>query len=273
MDLTSGLSDSDNAIVERTKFVEDLATVNSAVKELSIQGNTQNIRRLHDLDRLERLNVYKVRQNELNEILKYVKVSSLKVYGVQAHDLSGFESLDSLISLDINWNTKAEKLWDISKNHNLKSLSILDFSKLHDLSQLNGVTSINQLTLGGGIWNKLTLNSLQPISTMCNLQVLDLSNFRIVADAEILQPIGMLTQLRELKLSNQFPTEEYARLSVKLPNTKCEKFKAYQILSNGFDDKDVMVTGSRKPFLNLEKDIDKLQKYEIMFKKLQEKWR
>lgn len=44
-------------------------------------------------------------------------------------------------------------------------------------------------------------------------------------------------------------------------------------LSNPIEDKDVMVIGKRKPFLNSKADVEKLQKYEKPFSMYQEKYR
>lgn len=56
----------------------------------------------------------------------------LHIYEMRVEDLSTLECLKELAVLALEWNTKAYKLWDISKNQNLKSLSIKDFSKLNN---------------------------------------------------------------------------------------------------------------------------------------------
>ena len=88
---------------------------------------------------------------------------------------------------------------------------------------------------------------------------------------ESLEPIAELKELQELSISNQFPTKEYAKLSVALPNTKCDKFEAYVHLPSSIGDKDIMVVGKRKPFLNSNSKVDmkRLEKYQEQFKLLQ----
>ncbi|WP_369691018.1 hypothetical protein [Robertmurraya korlensis] len=75
-------------------------------------------------------------------------------------------------------------------------------------------------------------------------------------------------------ISNQFPTEEYAKLSVALPNTKSDKFEAYVHISP-IGDKDIMVVGKRKPLLNSnsKSDVKRLQKYQEQFKEYQDKYK
>lgn len=90
---------------------------------------------------------------------------------------------------------------------------------------------------------------------------------------ESLEPISTLNGLQELEISNQFPTKEYARLSVSLPHTVCEKFEPYVSLSQTIYGNDVMVVGKRKPLLNSTHDKLKLEKYEEQFKALQNTFR
>ncbi|WP_235824795.1 hypothetical protein [Bacillus salipaludis] len=125
--------------------------------------------------------------------------------------------------------------------------------------------------MAGGIWNTLNLDTIEPIKHLYNLKILGLTNIKI--KNESLEPISHLKGLLELELSNQFPTEEFAMLSVKLPKTKCDYFQAYVKLDEPIDNKDVMVIGKRKPFLNSSIDIKKLQKYEEQFAALQKKYK
>ncbi|EJR54011.1 hypothetical protein IIM_02268 [Bacillus cereus VD107] len=112
---------------------------------------------------------------------------------------------------------------------------------------------------------------MEPLKHLSNLKYLFLSN--INAKDESLEPVSQLTVLQELVISNQFPTEEYARLSVTLPNTQCEYFRPFIHLSSPIDDKDIMVIGKRKQFLNSKVDMKRLKKYEEQFKLLQDKYR
>lgn len=255
---------------EQPEFVNDLADVDENSTELLIRGKTKNIERLKSFSNLTKLWIYKVNQKEFNTILSLVNPKMLHMYELRVEDLSIISSLKDVEVLALEWNTKAQSLWDLSKNTFLKSLSITDFSKLNDIAPLQKNTGLELLQLSGGIWNSLNLNTLQPLRYLKNLKYLGLSNIKV--KDESLEPISELEGLKELEISNQFPTEEYARLSVTLPNTKCYCFEPYIFLSSPIDDKDVMVVGKRKPFLNSKVDVKKLQKYEEQFKAYQEKY-
>ena len=79
--------------------------------------------------------------------------------------------------------------------------------------------------------------------------------------------------LSELRISNQFQTEEYAYLTAKMPGVKCDKFAAYETYKP-YDamQNDVMITGSRKPLLNSKNDAARIQKYEDAFNALVESY-
>ncbi len=258
-------------IDERPQFIDDLSNVNEDSTELLIRGKTKNIERLKFFSNLTKLWIYTANQNEFDTILSLINPQMLHIYELRVDDLSIVSSLKNLEVLSLEWNTKAKSLWDISKNTSLTSLSIKDFSKLNDISPLKNSSNLEVLQLSGGNWHSLNLNTLQPVSHLKHLKYLGLANVRV--KDETLEPISALKGLRKLEISNQFPTEEYARLSVTLPNTTCNYFQPYVSLSTPIEGKDVMVVGKRKPFLNSKVDVKRLQKYEEKFKTFQDKYR
>jgi Leucine-rich repeat (LRR) protein len=154
---------------------------------------------------------------------------------MRVEDLSSLELLSNTERIYLCWNTKASKLWDLSKNANLKSLSIEDFKRLNDLEPLQYCRTLEELRLSGGIWNTLKLDTLEPLKKLTNLRYLSLTNIRV--KDESLEPLTHLSKLEELIISNQFPAEEYARLSVALPHTKCDYFRPYVKLNNPIEGK------------------------------------
>ena len=105
---------------------------------------------------------------------------------------------------------------------------------------------------------------------MTQLEYLRLTNIK-VAD-ESLEPISHLRNLKKLEVSNQFPTKEYAYLSVKLTETECSMFRPSHEVeikdANGKLVYDRMIIGKRKPFLLSTKDQNRIEKYEKEFEKL-----
>ena len=89
-----------------------------------------------------------------------------------------------------------------------------------------------------------------------------------------LVPLADLPSLQWIRLFNQFPTEEFARLSVALPEIEYTHFAPY--LEHRVDDdgpRQVMVIGKGKPFLALPQDTARLNRSVAQFMAMQKRFR
>jgi hypothetical protein len=251
------------------EFVKDLSEFDTSQTSLHMSVSAKNIDKLKHL-RIENLWLTGAKEKDLEKILSLTQPRYLNLYQVLATDLAILEILTATSALILHWNTKSPSLWDISKNQQLRSLEITDFSKLNDISDLSSARQIEILKLEGGIDKKLNIQTLKPLSVLTNLKYLRLANLKVVDDT--LNPLADLKNLEELWLSNQFETKEYAWLSTRLPNTKCNMFQAINKVNiTGVKNElvwDIMVTGRRKPFLLSTKDKTKIDKYINEFEKL-----
>lgn len=256
----------------KPRLIEDLDKVDDFSTELFIHGKTKNIQKMKYFSNLTKLWIETVNQNEFDTLMSLLNpnLKMLYIHEMRVKDLTHLGSLTHVEVLSLSWNTKATSLWDISQNTSLKSLLIKDFSKIHEIKALQNCTNLELLDLSGGQWNPLKIDSLESLRSLHNLKYLGLSNLSV--QDQSLEPISHLKELREFAVSNQFPTEQYAMLSVALPHTQCDYFQSYTY-DHPIDGKDVMVTGKRKPFLNSTRDAKKLQKYDEKFKELQNKYR
>lgn len=255
---------------QRPDLTYDLKNIESSVTELWIQGNTKNLSKLKELSGIKKIWVEFVNQKEFNKIIDLINPEFLYIYDMRVEDLSGLETLTNVKILGLESNTKASQLWNLKANPSLESLLIRGFTKLTDIQYLKYGSNLRILELEGNNSNQLKLENLQPVKYLQNLKYLGLSNIRILDES--LEPISFLKGLELLEVSNQFPTEEFAKLSVLLPNTQCNKFEPYFRLTYPIDELDIMVVGKRKPLLNYKRDKKKLDKYEENFKKIQEKY-
>lgn len=250
------------------EITKDLLDFDSASKSLHMPASVKNIERLKDLQ-IENLWVFGPKEADLKKILSSVRLKFLSMYQILAKDLSMLETQTEASAIILNWNTKSTALWNISKNKNLKTLSIEDFPKLEEIDQLSAAKQIDNLILGGGINNKLKIKTLQPLASL-DLKYLSLTNIK-VADGS-LKALGELKNLKELEISNQFETKEYAWLATRLPNTKCEKFNAVTYCNIRDQNQnlvcDVMPTGKGKSFLSSTKDKEKIARYIDEFERL-----
>ena len=210
------------------------------------------------------------KEKDIEQIFSLHQPKYVSLYQFLAKDLSCLENLNKCETLITEWNTKATELWNVKSNRNLKKLAVRDYSKISDLSKLAEATQIKSLSLDGGIDKKLKVDSLKPLSKLTQLEYLRLTNIKVANES--LVPLSNLRNLKILELSNQFPTKEYASLSVKLVKTECSMFRPYHEVEiedeNGNLVYDRMIIGKRKPFLLSTKDQTRIEKYEKEFEKL-----
>jgi len=256
---------------KRPNITSDLKNVESSVTELVIKGDTKNLSKLKELSGLKKLWIEFVNQKEFDKIIDLINPEFLYIYGMRVDDLSKLEKLVNLKILGLESNTRAYELWNLRAHPFLKSLLIKGFSKLTNVQNLKYGFNLKLLNLEGNDSNQLKIENLQPLKSLQNLEYLALSNIRVMDES--LEPISNLKKLKLFKTSNQFPTEEFAKLSVLLPNTHCNKFEPYFKLSYPIDDLNTMVVGKRKPILNDKRDKKRLDKYEENFRKLQEQYK
>ncbi|MBJ8009904.1 MULTISPECIES: internalin [Bacillus cereus group] len=254
---------------KQPKVTRDLVEINTDVQKLSVNGKTKNIELLSKL-KIKELWVFAVNQKQFDKIMMHVNPELLYIYEMRVENLSILQMMSNLRALYLCWNTKNTNLWNFSYNKNLSYLLIEDFSKLEDLTPIKDGQNLEGLYLGGGIVKALNVKTLKPIGEL--LQLSDLTLMNIKVKDRSLEPLMNLKRLKKLNLSNQFPMEEYAKLSVVLQNTECEFFKPY-VRMESTEGKDIMMIGRKRPFLNSKTDIEKIRKYEQEFKNIQEEFR
>lgn len=250
---------------------EDLSLLDGTETRLCILGRTKNLDRLAELTSLEALWIGDLREAQFTRIVSLIDPLYLLFDGLRVADLSPLGRLQQLQALEIRWNTKVS---DISFLHNLTGLRLFALyhcPKVHDIGPISALRSLEVLDLFGGMWSTFKPDTLKPLENLEKLWGLSLKAIRV--GDQSLEPVANLKQLRYLELSNQFPTEEYARLSVALPDTECTHFAPYFDFFAGEDAKQVMVTGKGKPVLSLPKDSARLERYVQRFQDLQESFR
>jgi hypothetical protein len=207
-----------------------------------------------------------IRQKHFEALCARLDVQAIQFYEMRVDDLGALARIDSLRHLAIRWNTK---LVDIAplRPLTLTTLILEDTPHVRDLAPLSALAGLRHVEFCGGVWNRNTAASLAPLATLPRLEDLALTNLKV--ESHGLRPLARCRALQHLRVSNQFPTEEYAYLSAKLPHTECHLFAPYLKLQHPIDDKDVMVVGRRKPLLNSRKDAERLARYELAFWNLQ----
>ncbi len=218
--------------------------------------------------------IFGITDVDMRRLCENLNVKRIEFSDMRVSDVGPLEHIDGLKELAIHWNTKLVDLSPIGKLTDLELLLLDDTKKVNELAPLGNLKNLIAFEYSGGMWSKNMAKSLKPISGLEKLEHLILTNLKVEKDG--LLPIASLKNLKRLRISNQFKTSDYAFLSVKLPTVECDNLCPYTRLwprSQISGGRDVMVTGSRKPFLNSKKDAVRLQKYVDQFEVMQKKFK
>jgi len=205
-------------------LVEDVSDVPPDAEYVATRGTAANVPRVGHLEQLTALWADPATPALFSACataprLRALYVSELK----QLADvpLAGAPALEHLM---LAW---ALRLADISFLGALPALRTvyLDDMRRIDLSTLPELPEVTGFHLGGGVWNTLKVDTLSSLVRLPGLRFLRLSNVR-PADGS-LRPLASLTRLRAIDLPNFFALEEYARLSVALPQAKGNALTPY----------------------------------------------
>ncbi len=254
--------------------LDNLVGLSRQATQVAIYGGAWAVERLAECKRIRELWISKVTDQTLAPILEACRpdlLTTLLIRQMRVDDLSPLAKFDRLEVLALDRNTKTRDISFLENLPRLRHLWLEDFTGEPDIAPLATCTHLESLALVAfGYGRRWRASDLQPLSALRALQYLRLTN--VTAGDRSLAPLAKLRNLRELDISNIYPTEEYARLSVALPNTHCLLFQAYVDLTPEGLPGQMMVVGKGKPVLDKE-DRLLLRNYEREFEEYQEQAR
>jgi hypothetical protein len=145
---------------------------------------------------------------------------------------SGIEDLETIASATCLRNFhlgSSPALKSIEPLAGLKQLLRLDLDNVKGIRNLRAIGELRgliALAMTGAEFKRNTVESFAPLASLGDLKWLHLGALRI--DDVSLRPLGALTSLEYLAIGNFFSLEEFAWLSVQLPNTTCSWLQPYQ---------------------------------------------
>lgn len=185
-------------------------------------------------------------------------------------DFSPLEDLDKLERVWIDWNIRADKLWDMSKNTALNHIRILDCKKITRVPDLLSTSStLEEVGICGSIFNSFPMESMDIFGKLPKLRSLDLFQIKPLD-----KRLDFLKHAKNLEVFNFDPgmltTEEIAWIVAKYPNLTGRCLGPYEGTLTGVD---VRISGYRKPTLWIPEQNNRLNKYIEEFDALVEKFR
>lgn len=186
-------------------------------------------------------------------------------------DFSPLEDLANLEEVDLYWNIRSDKLWNMAKNTHLHTISISDAKRMTLKPELLKTSpTLERVFFVGSMFNNTPMESLDCFAGMPNLKQLALFNIRL--QDKRMDALNTLPNLTQFDFdAGMLTTEEIAWIVAKYPHLAGRSLCAYNTEDAILND--VRVCGFRKPGLDLPQHQKRLDKYVAQFNALVEQYR
>ncbi len=165
----------------------------------------------------------KVSQELFDAACQMRNLEGLWIHFSSVKDLTNIVKAKSLRHLYMGSSPGIQSIQPLAQMTQLQSLHLENLKRVIDLSPLANLKRLQSLNFKGGLWTIQKVKSLEPLSALTSLKLLDVSALQTLDES--LRPLGSLEDLRQLCLSmDKYPIEELAWLSAKNPRLK---LKAY----------------------------------------------
>lgn len=257
-------------------FNEDLIWIHE--ENMDIGGGRisyEDIDQLQNYVSIEKVKISGLRQDTFEYFMeKYGhKIKYLIFFkNKMVEDLSILSNFPNIEFIYFSNNQRIEKLWNMKNNINLKGICFENFTRLHSLEGIQTAPNLQHLSFGNSVWATSTLDNIE-VLRKSKLQSFRFDGKKIEnIDIKIFREMPCLKYLDFP--TNMFSTEEIAELVAYAPNLTGYSLRPCVIFEKRDDDiKDVLIVGKRKPFLDSEKDKEKIERYIKQFNDLVEKYR
>lgn len=187
-------------------------------------------------------------------------------------DLSPLGELPNLEYVDIYWNIRSDKLWDMSRNVSLRALHISDCKKMtYDPRLLATAPVLEDVSFTGVAFGTYPMKSLEVFAQIPTLRNLALR--RIKPEDKTAYFLDTAKELETYEFDpGMYTTEEIARMVARRPDVGGNFFRAYGQAYPGSRSY-FRVSGYRKPELELPRQQKALDKHAAYFNALVEQYR
>jgi len=206
----------------------------------------------------------------VDQICAFVVSLELIAKHSRSFDLTPLERCGALVSVEMYWNTKQERLWDVKKNGSLKHFSLVDYYKVADLSVFagSGVEELQLLGCNGfsSFSSKMHVKDLSFLKEMPHLRTLHLDVIKDEESAYYLELLAACRGVTELFISHHFFTfGQFAWLKAHMPQVE----RGLEGVFRGEDFFGVLGKGMPKALEDAKKAERYQEKYDALVKKYQ----
>ena len=125
--------------------------------------------RVADLDGLVHADaayVVGVNQKSFDHLTRFLRATTVNFYEMRVADIATLARIGPIRALGISWNTKLVSLEPLDSLPGLVTLTLIDTPKVRDVSPIGRLAALRALEYSGGMWNKNTADSLEPLGRL-----------------------------------------------------------------------------------------------------------
>lgn len=174
---------------------------------------------LEVLDNIEYIWTYhKVNQKTFESICRMKNLKGINIKWSSIKDLESLKQQTNLMNLNIGLSTSIESIKPIASLRSLLTFESENLKKVNDWDYLSSLVQLEGLGVNGGMYERLKLKSIEFVEGLENLKYLFLMSTNILDSS--LKPIKGLKEIRNIRLTNDWPEEQLNELRKSLPNLK-----------------------------------------------------
>jgi hypothetical protein len=244
----------------------DVAEAPPASCDVRLISKVARFDRLATLPAIERLWCFSINAARLETLARCRSLRRLYLEELRVPQLGPLTALAGLEVLAVDGATKVSSLDELATFSGLRGLAIVGFPRVASLAALSTLEGLEALAVAGGMWKRMTVDTLAPLGVLTGLRYLHLANLK--PHDESLAPLAALTNLRELELPNFYPAAEFARLARALPQTECAWFAGGMrtpLPCPRCGSATVLLTGKGMPRLCSSCDAERIARHQALF--------
>jgi len=200
-------------------YFEDLTDAPLNSTRITLSKNVKNWELISQLPDLVELTLDRPDKWQIEYLAKIPHLKRLRISHTRAKSLNVIEYLSGLEELVLEYVSGINQLDAIGALPNIRALHLENLRNVKDFSGLSPLISLGYLNISGNVDWKQTVESFSFVENFGSLEILRLTNIKILAGDFPYLPLSCLTSLKKISLaSNVFELEFFAWLQAKFPH-------------------------------------------------------
>ena len=205
--------------VERHKYWLSENTDDATVTHITIGKPIGDWQRVFDMPLLEELTLHEPTADQIVGLGRLKQLKRLRITHARPKTLEVLAELPLVSELVLEYVSGFSDISPVGQMPALRALHIENLRRVRDFSPLKQASGLRYLSIHGTFDWKQTIDSIEFLSGLPQLEVLSLGSVPAVDAAKVPTLLEALTELKFLSInSNQMPVETFAEIEVRFPH-------------------------------------------------------